>query len=643
MTGLTPNTLYHVRAYATNSVGTSYGADVTFTTLPVIGGGSPNLTASSPLPITATTNILQNFTSTISNIGGVSTGTGFNNFFQVATASNGGGTITDQIASAMSTLSSGGTSSANLGYTFTSDGTYSIRVCADKNSSIDESKIVAVVENGYIYISADSGSSWAPQTSPGSHSWYGVATSLDGSKIAAIANGDYIHTSADGGSTWSTRTGPGSNNWLSIASSSDGVKLAAVNKGGYIYTSTDSGVNWTTQISSGIHDWLSIASSYDGTKLVAVVDGGYIYTSTNSGSSWTSRAGAGSRNWIGVASSSDGTKLVAVVDGGYIYTSTDSGSSWTSRASVRNWYDVASSSDGTKLVAIHKGGYIYTSTNSGISWTSRSSAGSRNWYDVASSSDGTKLVAVVDGGYIYTSEDSGSSWTPRSSAGSRNWYGVASSSGSGNIMESDENDNCSPWVDITVSSIVPTGNISATGCIISFGENSCDTTLNWETFNPTTTSILKTGTTTIMTANSGTTTYAVPYNSLVFNLIHDGVTIKTVTAIAACAVDTHWDIGTSKCELNAPDTTNTTFTPTGPTTIFEGKSITLNWDSPLSTTCTGSTDVGTETFVTGGVKTGSLEVSPKTTTTYTLTCTNDSGSVQKSTIIKVITLIIKEQ
>lgn len=35
MTGLIPNTLYHVRAYATNSAGTGYGNDVTFTTLPL--------------------------------------------------------------------------------------------------------------------------------------------------------------------------------------------------------------------------------------------------------------------------------------------------------------------------------------------------------------------------------------------------------------------------------------------------------------------------------------------------------------------------------------------------------------------------------------------------------------------------------
>lgn len=36
LTGLEPNVTYHVRAYATNSIGTSYGEDVTFTTQPEI-------------------------------------------------------------------------------------------------------------------------------------------------------------------------------------------------------------------------------------------------------------------------------------------------------------------------------------------------------------------------------------------------------------------------------------------------------------------------------------------------------------------------------------------------------------------------------------------------------------------------------
>jgi hypothetical protein len=37
LSGLTANTTYYVRAYATNSVGTSYGNEITFTTMPTIG------------------------------------------------------------------------------------------------------------------------------------------------------------------------------------------------------------------------------------------------------------------------------------------------------------------------------------------------------------------------------------------------------------------------------------------------------------------------------------------------------------------------------------------------------------------------------------------------------------------------------
>ena len=49
ITGLAPYTLYHVRAYATNAAGTSYGNDVTFTTL----GVAPTVTTQ------AVTNIRQ--------------------------------------------------------------------------------------------------------------------------------------------------------------------------------------------------------------------------------------------------------------------------------------------------------------------------------------------------------------------------------------------------------------------------------------------------------------------------------------------------------------------------------------------------------------------------------------------------------
>jgi hypothetical protein len=52
LTGLTPNTLYYVRAYATNSIGTSYGNEVTFTTLTLT---PPAVTTAAVTNITQTT------------------------------------------------------------------------------------------------------------------------------------------------------------------------------------------------------------------------------------------------------------------------------------------------------------------------------------------------------------------------------------------------------------------------------------------------------------------------------------------------------------------------------------------------------------------------------------------------------------
>jgi M6 family metalloprotease-like protein len=53
ITGLTSNTDYHVRAYATNSVGTAYGDDLPFKTLPAIS--IPTVTTTAVTPITQTT------------------------------------------------------------------------------------------------------------------------------------------------------------------------------------------------------------------------------------------------------------------------------------------------------------------------------------------------------------------------------------------------------------------------------------------------------------------------------------------------------------------------------------------------------------------------------------------------------------
>ncbi|HOW09920.1 MAG TPA: FISUMP domain-containing protein [Bacteroidales bacterium] len=52
ITGLTPNTKYYVRAYATNSEGTAYGNEIEFTTNPIIGA---TVTTTAPTTLTSTT------------------------------------------------------------------------------------------------------------------------------------------------------------------------------------------------------------------------------------------------------------------------------------------------------------------------------------------------------------------------------------------------------------------------------------------------------------------------------------------------------------------------------------------------------------------------------------------------------------
>jgi len=49
ITGLNPGTTYHIRAYATNSVGTDYGSDLSFTTLTI-----PTINSTTATSITTT-------------------------------------------------------------------------------------------------------------------------------------------------------------------------------------------------------------------------------------------------------------------------------------------------------------------------------------------------------------------------------------------------------------------------------------------------------------------------------------------------------------------------------------------------------------------------------------------------------------
>lgn len=100
-----------------------------------VGCTSPDLSTGSVSPTSATVGVAITLSATISNTGTGSTGAGFTNLFQSATAPDGTG-ATDIGTSVQSTaLSAGATATASLLYTFASPGTFYLRACADKSST----------------------------------------------------------------------------------------------------------------------------------------------------------------------------------------------------------------------------------------------------------------------------------------------------------------------------------------------------------------------------------------------------------------------------------------------------------------------------------------------------------------------------
>src|ERR1035437_5594775 len=211
ITDLTPNTLYHVRAYATNSVGTAYGNDVTFTTTLIVVA-------------TLTTTVVSSITLTTAVSGG-------------NIISDGGGTITARgtcwATAANPTITDSKTTDGTGTGTFTSNltglsagTTYYVRAYATNSAgtaygndlsfattatlptltttavtSITLTTAVSggtITSNGGTLITV-SGICWGTTTNPsitGSHSTDGTTTGSFTSNLTGLSAGDTYHVRA---------------------------------------------------------------------------------------------------------------------------------------------------------------------------------------------------------------------------------------------------------------------------------------------------------------------------------------------------------------------------------------------------------------------------------------------------------------
>jgi len=157
--------------------------------------------------------------------------------------------------------------------------------------SNDGRKIAAVGDGSKIWRSTNSGRDHV-ESGPRKY-WRGIAMSSNGVKRAAveasIGQPGYIWLSSDSGASWAAVTSSVSAmGWAAIEMSADGSKVAAIESCGTVWVSTNSGTSWTAAVDglAEAYEPLAITMSADGTR-IAARGADKIYLSSNTGRSWT--------------------------------------------------------------------------------------------------------------------------------------------------------------------------------------------------------------------------------------------------------------------------------------------------------------------------------------------------------------------
>jgi photosystem II stability/assembly factor-like uncharacterized protein len=276
ITGLTPYTVYHCQAVASNVFGTALGGDVSFTTVPKFVQVGTN-TGWSALVLSADGREL------VGTFGGI---------IYIST---------------------------NLGVELMpTTGTGSVFAVSSNGSTI-------LADSGTnIYVSMDRGSTWTTNTAPTTLEYFAASSNAK----MLVAFGGELYTSTNFGATWSQHTPPYGYT-AGLASSADGSHLYgaafAAYETGAIYGSTDFGNTWTSLgVFYGMTFMGQIACSADGSIIAEA--GNSFFMSINGGASW-SYVGLGGPTYGHVACSSNGHTLILATYG-YLEVSPDTGTTW---------------------------------------------------------------------------------------------------------------------------------------------------------------------------------------------------------------------------------------------------------------------------------------------------------------------------
>ena len=385
LTGLTGGTLYYVRAYATNSVGTAYGNELTFTTLtfPTVStatvtnitqttatsggnvtsdGGSP-VTArgvcwdTSPNPTTAGSHTID--------------GAGMGTFVSNLTGLT-GGTLYYVRAYATNSI---GTAYGNE-LTFTTSGTNWIVQTSGTTQNLlsvhfpDANTGYVVGVNGIILKTTNGGTTWVLQTSSCSDSLTSVYFT-DTNTGYIVGQWGTILKTTNGGTDWTTLTS-GTSICLYSVYFTEANTGYVVGGSGTILKTTNGGTNWTPQTSGTTDGLLSVYFPDANTGYVAGYYG-IILKTTNSGTDWTTQTSGTSNHFWSVHFTDANTGYV-VSYSGTIHKTTNGGTTWVSQVSgFPDWLTSVYFTNVNTGYVVGVDGTILKTTNGGATWLTQTS------------------------------------------------------------------------------------------------------------------------------------------------------------------------------------------------------------------------------------------------------------------------------
>ena len=299
-------------------------------------------------------------------------------------------------------------------------------VSISRNYNLDDGKHQSAVNRGgYIYVSHDYGETWFSKCEK--QDWISIDINKDGTiQVAVIFNGS-IWYSVNSGNTWSEMS-ESINAWKSVCMTNDASTISVITEIDYVYyyTYNNNAVNYVSHKRIANGKKLCKISIAKNTPLIQSVisNTGSIYITFDSGLSWKSNNTE--ENWIGIALSDEGNNQMAVVNNGGIYKLIYTlSNSWIELVDSNTWLDIAMSSDGIKQIAIQRDGQLgpegtgslWQSNDSGTTWKKSNitylPTHANRQTGIAMSSDG-KYRYYSSGSGIVRSSDYGDTWVYKS-------------------------------------------------------------------------------------------------------------------------------------------------------------------------------------------------------------------------------------